>query len=275
LIQSITNAILSVLPSAENSYVDIFYAVICFIIGMILSVLLARLTKKLFIILGKNKSIDSRRFNTLATVMSAIVRFVILFLTLIQSLTILKLQSVVTSLTATIGIGTIIITISLQGLLRDVSAGLFMLFENEFSVGDYVTIGGLSGRVEKFNLRTTTIRADTGELHYFPNGTITAATNYSKGDFQISVNVPFSAAYDPFHTMKLLEAGIDKAFPGHHAAVRHIISINENSYTVRVQCDCHIGRKLETERELTACIIRVMAEEKIAFPNGLAPVVGE
>ena len=266
---------LSALAAEKNPVIDILYAVISIIVGFTLSTVCARLIKKVFGLNGKRKAADRRRINTFASVLSNIVRVIILFLALIQALIFMRLQSVVTSLSATIGIGTIVVTISLQGLLRDVSAGLFMLLENELSVGDYVTIDGLSGRVEKFNLRSTTVKADMGEFHYFPNGTILSATNYSKGSFQISVNVTFSSALDPFKTMELLEAGIEKAFPGNHATVKRIMSINDDSYTVRAQCDCQVGHKLEMERELMNCVIRIMAEEKIALANGTAPFVGE
>lgn len=271
----VSAALLSALYNAADPLMDVIFASIAVIVGIAVSILLAKLTKKFFIALGKTRLLDARRFNTLASVISNIVRFVILFLAIIQALTLLGLQSVVTSLSATIGVSAIVVTISLQSLLRDISVGLFMLMENEISVGDYISISGLSGRVEKFNLRTTTLRDDTGALHYFPNGTISAATNYSKGGFQIFSDVSFSAARDPFQTMRLLESGIEKTFPGSHAAVTRVMAINDNSYTVRAQLDCAVGRKLETERALMDCIIRVMAEEKIELPSGSTPVVGE
>jgi small conductance mechanosensitive channel len=154
---------LPMLAEFKNPAANIIFAAIALIIGLGLSILLARLTKKLFMLAGKSKIIDARRLKTFAGVLSAIVRVIIVFLAVMQALAILGFQMVVTSLAATIGVGTIVITISMQSLFRDVMAGLFMLLENELSVGDYVAIGGLSGRVEKFNLRVTVIRADTGE----------------------------------------------------------------------------------------------------------------
>ncbi|MCL2352773.1 MAG: mechanosensitive ion channel family protein [Firmicutes bacterium] len=268
-------AILPDVADPANPLAKILYAAAALLIGAALSVLLARLTKRFFTLLGKGKKPDVRRLNTIASAASAVVRFLILFFAVIQALSFLGFQSVITSLFATVGLGTIVLTISMQSLLRDISVGLFMLIENEFSVGDYVTIGTLSGRVEKFNLRTTTLRADTGELHFLPNGNISAATNYSKGKFQISADISFSAACDPFRTIELLQAGVEKAFPGGHAAVHHTMTFNSDSYTVRALCDCPIGRKVETERELVACVIKTMADEKIPLPNGMVPVVGE
>jgi hypothetical protein len=73
--------------------------------------------------------------------------------------------------------------------------------------------------------------------------------------------------------MDLLLAGIVKAFPEGHPIVNRILSVNNDSYTVQALCDCPIGHKIEKERELMRCIIKIMAEEKIALPNGTIPVV--
>ena len=258
----------------DGSLTGVFYAILTLAIGIAVSFVLASVTKRIFVFLGKQKMNDSKRFNTYATVASAVVRFLILFFTAIQTLGFLGLQSTINSVFATVGVGTIVITISLQSLIRDISVGFFMLIENEFSVGDYVAIGPLSGRVEEFNLRTTTLRADTGELHVFPNSSIAAATNYSKGKFQAGVDISFSAECDPFRTMDLLQAGVKEAFPGRHAVVQPALTMNADSYSVRVLCDCPHGRKSETEQEILACVIRTMAKEGIKMAGGKVPVVG-
>jgi len=48
--------------------------------------------------------------------------------------------------------------------------------------------------------------------------------------------------------------------------------VNNDSYTAWALCDCPIGHKIENERELMACIIKTMADKKIALPNGTIPV---
>lgn len=68
-----------------------------------------------------------------------------------------------------------------QTLIKDVIAGLFMLIENQIRVNDAAMINGVAGTVEEVNLRTTVIRAENGGLHIFPNGSITALANLSRG----------------------------------------------------------------------------------------------
>lgn len=66
-----------------------------------------------------------------------------------------------------------------QTLIKDVIAGLFLLIENQIRVGDTATINTVTGSVAEVNLRTTVLRAESGALHYFPNGSITALANLS------------------------------------------------------------------------------------------------
>ena len=66
-----------------------------------------------------------------------------------------------------------------QSLVKDVISGFFIVFEDQFSVGDYVRIGQNEGTVEEIGLRTTKLKNMTGELNIIPNGNILEVTNFS------------------------------------------------------------------------------------------------
>merc|ERR1712012_1377977 len=66
-----------------------------------------------------------------------------------------------------------------QNLVRDVITGFFIIFEDQFSVGDYVRINQAEGTVQEIGLRTTKVQAWTGELFIFPTGTVTEVVNFS------------------------------------------------------------------------------------------------
>ena len=78
-----------------------------------------------------------------------------------------------------------------RDFLRDIIAGFFILFEGQYNVGDFITVepSKASGMVEEFGLRTTKIRALSGELVYVPNGTLTAVTNYVSGQQRFTIEV--------------------------------------------------------------------------------------
>lgn len=68
-------------------------------------------------------------------------------------------------------------------LISDFLTGISFLFENPFDVGEKVEMLGVEGVVEKVNLRTTSLRAPSGELLTVPNGEIRLVRNYSRGLF--------------------------------------------------------------------------------------------
>src|SRR5262249_21613485 len=82
-----------------------------------------------------------------------------------------------------------------QSLITDVVSGFFILFENQYLVGDYVKIGDSAGRVEAVGIRNTQVRDDQGRLHIIPNGQIKGVINYSKGyvNAEVDLKLPASA----------------------------------------------------------------------------------
>lgn len=95
-----------------------------------------------------------------------------------------------------------------QSLVTDVVSGLFILFENQFLVGDYVEIGTARGIVEAVEVRHTQIRDDQGRLHIIPNGQIKEVVNLSKGFIFAIVDVKVPTGHDlEAHLRAMTEAG--------------------------------------------------------------------
>jgi small conductance mechanosensitive channel len=68
-----------------------------------------------------------------------------------------------------------------QSLVRDFLTGFFVLLEDQYAIGDLVEIGQVTGKVERFTLRMTSLRAEDGTLHNVANGTIQRVSNSSAG----------------------------------------------------------------------------------------------
>ena len=86
----------------------------------------------------------------------------------------------VTPLLAGAGVAGIVFGFGAQSFIKDLINGIFILMEQWFQVDDIVTIGGTTGTVERFNLRTTVIRDIEGTVHYIPNGEIARLSNRSQ-----------------------------------------------------------------------------------------------
>lgn len=95
-----------------------------------------------------------------------------------------------------------------QSFLRDVIAGFSIVFEGQYSVGDFVEISppqGVAGIVEELGLRMTKIRSLSGEVSYIPNGAIQGVTNYISGRQRFNVEVQLSDGDAAENVLKSLD----------------------------------------------------------------------
>ena len=103
------------------------------------------------------------------------------------------------------GVAGVAIGLAAQNIVKDCFNGFLILVEDQYNVGDLVTIAGLTGTVESMTLRRTQVRAADGTLYIVPNSQITTVANQTR-DFSvatINVSVDFSA--HPDEVMKLLK----------------------------------------------------------------------
>lgn len=91
-----------------------------------------------------------------------------------------------------------------QYLIRDVISGLFIIFENQFRVGDVVCLDGTCGLVEDITLRSTILRDLDGTVHHVPNGEIKKTSNLSKHFARIHLNVGVSYSTDLDHVIGVI-----------------------------------------------------------------------
>ncbi|MGE6379675.1 mechanosensitive ion channel family protein [Peribacillus muralis] len=121
--------------------------------------------------------VSERREATLIKLLENIITYVINFIALMMVLEIFGLH--VMPLLAGAGVIGLAIGFGAQSLVKDIITGFFVIFEDQFSVGDYIKINTYEGEVIEIGLRTTKIKSNAGELHFIPNGSIIQVTNYS------------------------------------------------------------------------------------------------
>ncbi|WP_084542192.1 mechanosensitive ion channel family protein [Calidithermus chliarophilus] len=132
------------------------------------------------------------RSQTLKGVLEAVLKSVVILLGGLLFLSNLGFN--VTALLAGAGVVGLAVSFAAQNLIRDVLNGFFILLEDQYGVGDVVSIGQVSGGVERFNLRLTVLRDLQGRVHFIPNSQVTQVTVMSR-DWARSVE-DISVAYD-------------------------------------------------------------------------------
>jgi small conductance mechanosensitive channel len=141
---------------------------------------------------GRPEEETSKRAKTLV---NAVLRTAEVVLAIIALLMVLPELSVnIGALLAGVGIAGIAIGFGAQTLVRDTLNGLFILIENQYGIGDVVTVAGVTGRVEEVNLRRTVLRDLDGVVHSVPNSEIRVASNYTRDWSGVNMNV--TVAYD-------------------------------------------------------------------------------
>jgi small conductance mechanosensitive channel len=121
--------------------------------------------------------VSERREATLLKLLQNVLTYVVYFIAFMMILSTLTID--VSAMLAGAGIVGLAVGFGAQNLVRDIITGFFIIFEDQFSVGDFVRIGQFEGTVEEIGLRTTKVKTWTGELHILPNGNITEVTNFS------------------------------------------------------------------------------------------------
>jgi small conductance mechanosensitive channel len=139
-------------------------------------------------------SLDSQRAKTLGEVLKSVLKYSVYFMgiTTIVSIVLGGISITFAS------IGGIAVGLGAQSIIKDLINGFFILFENQFGVGDHVTLGGFTGIVKSIGIRTTVISDFNGAVHSVPNGTISGVTNHSRNNikFIVDVHIPYEEDVD-------------------------------------------------------------------------------
>jgi small conductance mechanosensitive channel len=116
-----------------------------------------------------------------------LIAFVVLMVFSIWGLSLAPFIAIGTVVAAAVGFGA-------QSVVKDVLYGFFILAEDQYQIGDVVSIGGVTGTVEDIQFRVTVLRDVEGSVHFVSNGQIAVASNFTKVYAQPVIDI--SIAYD-------------------------------------------------------------------------------
>jgi len=126
----------------------------------------------------RNGQIQKERAKTLSKVFSSTLKIVIWVIAILMLLPEIGINP--TPLLAGAGLIGLAIGMGARSLVQDYLAGLFILLEDQYRVGEEIDISGKKGQVIDLNLRRTIIKDSEGIIHYIPNGQVKIASNLSR-----------------------------------------------------------------------------------------------
>ncbi|GAA4724394.1 mechanosensitive ion channel family protein [Brevibacillus fulvus] len=222
-------------------------------------------------IFGKREGglIDKRRIDTLRELANNGATYLIYFVAIL--LVVQQFGFDLRPLLVSAGVLGLAIGFGAQSLVRDVITGFFILFEDQFAVGDTVTINNFTGTVETIGLRITRIKSWTGEIHIIPNGSITQVTNFSLQNSIAVVDVSVAYEEDLTHVEKVLAEVAVQAKQQLDDIVKEpqvlgVQAFGAHDMVIRMTAECNPNTHFAVARKLRAMIKAEFEKQGIEIP---------
>ena len=215
---------------------------------------------------------QGRRVDTIMTLVRSVSRYGIYFIAILLILNQYGFAKSLNSLIAAAGIGSLAIGFGAQNLVKDVVTGFFMLFENQFSVGDYIKVDNDVGTVEATAMRVTYIRTFQGEQVIIPNGSISRVINYTRGNSLASITVSTAYEADTRVVLEILEEAVsDYATQNpdmvlEPPVVQGITKFGQSSVDIGIICKTPSLMQWQVERGLRLAIKETFDRKGVGFP---------
>lgn len=176
-----------------------------------------------------------------------------------------------TSLLTSAGILTIVVGLGSQSLISDILAGMFIVFEGEFRVGDIVTIGDFRGQVLEIGLRTTKLMDISNNIKIFNNASISGVLNMTKESSFAFVTVGVEYG----ESLERVEAVLAKGFPEIKKKLpaivegpfyKGVLELNTSSVDLGIVAKCAEEDRVQLARDLNREIFILFGKNNINIP---------
>lgn len=149
-----------------------------FLVAFVARFLMVRASNRLIRQAFDSSDRRDQRSSTISTVLNTMTSVIIWGTAILMSLTVFGVN--IAPLLASAGIAGVALGFGAQTLVKDYISGIFLIFEDQYGIGDEVEIGTVRGKVEAVALRTTRVRDEAGVLWYIRNGEILNVANFSQ-----------------------------------------------------------------------------------------------
>jgi small-conductance mechanosensitive channel len=214
-----------------------------------------------------------KRIDTLDQLGSNVIRFLVFVIAALMILREFGLD--IGPAVAGLGVVGIAVGFGAQSLVRDYLNGALILVENQFSKGDVVSVAGVTGTVEDFSLRRTTLRDLDGIVHTVPNGEIKVASNRTRTWARINQNVMVAFGTDIDKAIGVVDAvgremindPVWKRRILEPPRVERVESIDEMGVTLKILGSVRASEQWAAAGEFRKRLLAAFAENGIEIPR--------
>jgi len=216
---------------------------------------------------GKS-SFEKKRRNTIVKLLENVFKYIILIFVVLY---ILEVYGVDTkSLVAGIGVAGVVLGLALQDFLKDMISGLSIMLDNYFVIGDIVEFDGFTGEVIEFGLKSTKIRAFSGETLTIANRNIDRIKNLSQKSANLFITIPTAYEITEDKVKKALEEAIKiiikETDADEQSEYLGIDEFAESSINYIIRVHCPQDKRIPTKRASLSIIKKVYDDNKIKIP---------
>ncbi len=221
---------------------------------------------------GVSETEIKKRVDTISSVLVSICGIVI---AIIAVLTILPEFGVnITALIAGLGIAGLAFAFGAQRLIRDLIGGMFILFEDQYRVGDVVNVAGIGGLVEEIGLRRTVLRDLDGVVHSVSNGAIEVASNSTRVFSRVNLNISVGYGESLDRVIEVTnrvcqEMAEDPKWKADFVTTPKVLRVDnlgDSGIDIKIMGDTKPSRHWDVMGELRLRIKRTFDEEGIEIP---------
>lgn len=238
------------------------------VFSVLIYLFFSTIIKKILTFKLKGVRINDRRQKTTIGLITNILKY---FISIVALLMILDVYGIDTkSLIASLGVVSLVAGLALQDFLKDIIAGISILFEDQYAVGDVVSIGTFKGTVTYLGVKSTRIKSFTGEVLIIPNRNIDKVINHSLENSISYLDIPVPYDSNLLKVKEVLENVCNELSIElnleNKAEVMGVEEFSDNSINIRIGFSCDYLRKLEYERKFREKIKSAFDENNIEIP---------
>ena len=221
--------------------------------------------------LNSDKIKEKGSYNRIVTVTNLIRRIIKVILIFIGVTIVMSVFNIsIAPIIATLGVFSLAIGVGAQSLVKDFINGFFIIFEDQYSVGDLVKIDDIEGVVEDLGLRVTKIRDFDKILHIIPNSNISIISNKERANVRTKIEFYLDNSCDPDFVEEKIKEAIEK-YRDHEDMVigPNLWGVTENgkdAYKMALVYYTRQGRQYDLEFALRSEILKTMQRENIKSP---------
>jgi len=246
---------------------QIIKTLIIILLSSLIYIILKTILKKIFT--SRISRLDKKKSKTLMSLSNNILKYLMVIIAILLILDVFGIDT--KTIIASLGVVGLVIGLAIQDTIKDFISGFTILVENQYGVGDYVTINDFNGYIISLGLKTTKIKSYTGEVKFIANRMITEVVNHSL-DYSLAIvdiSIPFEQNIDK--ALKVLNnmcLDLNDKIDGLTDTIK-VLGVEEfadSGIVIRITAKTEPMKHFQVKRELLKNIKEVFDKNKIEIP---------